>query len=113
LGLNRDQLDLVDTTDFSRVEFQLRPTMVRFLEILDWYGSSAGRLKLKLHATEVGGISRTQDHISVKLKLHTAEAGGIFVFHESLKPGENEMKPEQRESYTTHLHKRSLQDAIH
>ena len=28
----------------------------------------------------------------MKLKLHTAEAGGIFVFHESLKPGENEMK---------------------
>ena len=59
----------MDTTDFSRVEFQLRPR---------W---RLKRQKLKLHATKVGGIYSIffEGYSRSKLKYHAAKAGGIFV----------------------------------
>src|SRR6185503_11667510 len=58
-------------TDFSRVEFQFQPSFV-------WL-----RLRLKLHAAEVGGILRTHrmTRVRLKLRLHAAEAGGILRTH--------------------------------
>jgi len=51
-NLNQARILFLDTTGFSRVEFQLRPI---FLEKQSW------RLKLKLHPAEAGGIC---DHFS-------------------------------------------------
>jgi hypothetical protein len=41
--------------------------------------SYGGRLKLKLHAAEAGGVLSTlgSAFLAKKLKLHTAEAGGV------------------------------------
>ena len=60
-----------DTTDFSRVELQLRPRD----PAQKWQ-------KLKLHATKVSGvfIDKSEPGISVKLNLHAAEAGGVPAF---------------------------------
>jgi hypothetical protein len=58
---------IVDTTDFSRVEFQLRPQ------------SQQRRQKLKLHTTKVGGISGECVRFCIRqnLKDHSAEARGM------------------------------------
>jgi hypothetical protein len=56
-----------DTTRFSGGEFQFQPPVC------------SGRLKLRLHAAEAGGVSSIIEWLKVraKLKLHAAKAGGV------------------------------------
>jgi len=60
-----------------RLKLKLHATEVGGISRLS--GTPVSSLKLKLHATEVGGISRLSGtNVSrLKLKLHATEAGGI------------------------------------